>query len=153
LIGVEPYLGGVARLLAYIEEKRLANVRILVDDARLLLASLPDGCLGRVFVLFPDPWPKKRHHKRRLVNRETAAAFARVLRAGGELRVATDDPGYACWMLDALLREPHLEWLAASPRDWRERPADWPETRYEAKARAEGRRPYFFRFRRRAAAP
>ncbi|GBD40806.1 tRNA (guanine-N(7)-)-methyltransferase [bacterium HR39] len=148
-VGVEPYLGGVARLLAAVEEKGLSNVRIVVDDARLLLPRLPDASLARIHVLFPDPWPKKRHHKRRIVNRETVRAFARLLVPGGELRLATDDPGYARWMLEAALAEPRLEWLAERAADWRERPPDWPGTRYEAKARREGRRPVFLRFRRR----
>ncbi len=149
-VGVEPYLGGVAKLLAALEEAGLDNVRVVVDDARLLLPRLPDASFLRIHVLFPDPWPKKRHHKRRIVNRVTVAEFARLLAPGGELRLATDDPGYARWMLEAALAEPRLAWLAERARDWRERPADWPETRYEAKARRQGRRPVFLRFRRRA---
>src|SRR5690606_33622725 len=93
LIGCEPYVSGVARLLAVAEAQELANLRIVVDDARALLAALPDGCLERIFVLFPDPWPKARHHKRRIVNPATAAQFARLLQPGGELRLATDDMG------------------------------------------------------------
>lgn len=149
LLGVEPFVNGVAKLLSVIEAEGLANIRVFTDDARLLLAALPDGCLGRIFVLFPDPWPKKRHHKRRIVNRATVAEFARLLRPGGELRLATDDPGYARWMLDACLAEPRLEWLARRAADWKERPADPPPTRYEQKALAAGRHPVWFRFRRR----
>ncbi len=148
-IGVEPYLTGVAKLLGRIEREGLRNVRILVEDARLLLPLLPDASIARLFVLFPDPWPKKRHHKRRIVNRQTVAEFARILAPGGEARFATDDPGYARWMLEALLGEPRFEWTAETARDWRRRPAeDWPETRYEAKARAQGRCPVYLRFRR-----
>ncbi len=147
-IGVEPFVNGVAALLARIERGRLANIRIFTDDARLLLAALPDASVARLFVLFPDPWPKRRHHKRRLVNRATAAEFARILAPGGELRLATDDAGYARWMLEALLAEPRLDWLAERAADWRERPADQPPTRYERKALAAGRRPIYFRFRR-----
>lgn len=148
-VGVEPFVTGVARLLAEMTAGGLGNIRIFPDDARLLLPALPDGSLGRIFVLFPDPWPKKRHHKRRIVNPETVAEFARLLRPGGELRIATDDVGYARWILAACLAEPRLEWLAERAADWRERPADWPPTRYEQKALAAGRRPVYFRFRRR----
>ncbi len=148
LIGVEPFVNGVARLLSLLERKGCRNVRVLTDDARLLLTALPDASLDRAFVLFPDPWPKLRHQKRRIVNRTTAAELARVLKPGAELRAATDDADYARWMLEALLAEPRLGWTAERAADWRERPADWPATRYEEKALAAGRRPTFLRFRR-----
>jgi tRNA (guanine-N7-)-methyltransferase len=147
-LGVEPFLNGVARLLDAMETRRLANVRVLVDDARLLLAALPDATIERAFVLFPDPWPKARHKKRRIVNPRTVADLARVIRPGGELRLATDDPDYARWMLAAVLAEPRFAWLAERAADWRERPAGSPPTRYEEKALVAGRRPVFFRFRR-----
>jgi tRNA (guanine-N7-)-methyltransferase len=148
LIGCEPYIDGVARLLALAEAARLENLRVVVDDARLLLDALPDRCLERIFVLFPDPWPKTRHHKRRIVNPATAAQFARVLAPGGELRLATDDMSYARWMLQVLSPVRQLAWLARRPRDWRERPPDWPATRYEGKALAAGRRCVYLRFER-----
>jgi tRNA (guanine-N7-)-methyltransferase len=148
LIGCEPFLTGVARLLARRDADRFDNVRIVVDDARLLLDALPDGALERIFVLFPDPWPKARHHKRRIVNPVTAAAFVRVLKPDGELRLATDDLSYARAMLMTLRARPELRWLARSARDWCQRPPDWPPTRYEQKARAAGRRPVFLRFQR-----
>jgi tRNA (guanine-N7-)-methyltransferase len=148
LIGCEPFISGVAKLLAQAELLALTNLRIVVDDARLLLAALPDGCLERIFVLFPDPWPKARHQKRRIVNAATAAQFARLLLPGGELRLATDDMGYARAMLLALLPVRELAWQAMGPSDWRARPADWPATRYEDKAREAGRRCVFLRFRR-----
>jgi tRNA (guanine-N7-)-methyltransferase len=151
-IGVEPFINGVAKLLALVEAQGLDNVRVLMDDARLLLTALPDATIERAFVLFPDPWPKLRHHKRRIVNPRTLAELARVIRPGGELRLATDDPGYRRWMLAALLAEPRFAWLAERASDWRERPDDWPPTRYERKALAAGRRPVFLRFRRAAAA-
>jgi tRNA (guanine-N7-)-methyltransferase len=147
VIGCEPFVNGVARALALAEAERVHNVRILMDDARLLLPALPDGSLERIFVLFPDPWPKARHHKRRIVNPETVRAFARLLVPGGELRLATDDPGYARWMLAAVLRAGSFEWLAERPGDWRARPADWPPTRYEVKACAAGAHPVYLRFR------
>jgi tRNA (guanine-N7-)-methyltransferase len=152
LIGCEPYVAGVARALALIEQRGLCNVRLFMDDARLLMAALPDACLGRIFVLFPDPWPKTRHHKRRIVNPRTAAEFARLLGPGGELRLATDDMGYARAMLLALRTRPELAWQARGPADWRARPADWPPTRYEDKARAAGRACIYLRFGRAAAA-
>ncbi len=146
LIGCEPYVDGVARLLAQAETLGLANLRIVVDDARLLLQALPDRCLERIFVLFPDPWPKTRHHKRRIVNPSTAVQFARLLRPGGELRLATDDMSYARAMLLALLPIRQLAWRAERPSDWRARPPDWPPTRYEAKAREAGRPCVYLRF-------
>jgi tRNA (guanine-N7-)-methyltransferase len=148
LIGCEPFISGIARLLSLIETQGLTNVRLFTDDARLLMPALPDGCLERIFILFPDPWPKTRHHKRRIVNRSTAAEFARLLQAGGELRLATDDMSYARAMLLALRAQPQLQWQAKRPPDWRERPSDWPMTRYETKALAAGRRCVYLRFRR-----
>ncbi|MFO1072980.1 MAG: tRNA (guanosine(46)-N7)-methyltransferase TrmB [Geminicoccaceae bacterium] len=148
LIGVEPFRNGVARLLEAVERRRLANVRVLMDDARLLLAALPDASLTRAFVLFPDPWPKARHHKRRIVNPATAAELARILRPGGRLLLATDDMDYAGWMMAALAGEKRFAWTAERAADWREPPAGWVETRYQAKAQAAGRRPVFLAFER-----
>ncbi len=147
-IGCEPFVNGLAAMLAEIEEAKLANLRLHGDDGRDVLAWLPAASLGRVFVLFPDPWPKKRHRRRRLIAAETLDQIARVLRAGGELRLASDDPDYAAAMLGAASRHGGFEWTARRPADWRERRADWPATRYEEKARAQGRRPYFLVFRR-----
>ena len=152
LIGCEPYVSGVARALSLIQERALGNVRLFMDDARLLMTALPDACLERIFVLFPDPWPKTRHHKRRIVNPRTAAEFARLLRPGGEVRLATDDMSYARAMLLALRARPDLAWQARGPADWRSRPGDWPPTRYEDKALAAGRACVYLRFIRAAAA-
>jgi tRNA (guanine-N7-)-methyltransferase len=148
LIGCEPFINGVARLLALAEAEGIGNIRVVVDDARLLLDALPHACLERIFVLFPDPWPKARHHKRRIVNPATAAAFGRLLRPGGEARLATDDMGYARAMLQAMLSRPEFEWQAERPFDWRDRPSDWPPTRYEQKAIRAGRSCVYLRFRR-----
>ena len=153
LIGCEPFISGVARLLSLIQAQGLTNVRLFTDDARLLMQALPGGCLERIFVLFPDPWPKNRHHKRRIVNAATAAEFARLLQAGGEVRLATDDMGYARAMLLALRGRPELQWQAKRPADWRERPPDWPITRYESKALAAGRACVYLRFRRTSGSP
>ena len=147
LIGCEPYVNGVARLLSLTSDAD--NVRVVIDDARLLLKALPAGSLERVFVLFPDPWPKARHHKRRIVNPETLSDMARALKPGGELRLATDIMSYARPMLAATLADGRFAWLAERPLDWRQRPDDWPATRYEEKARQAGRKPIFLAFRRR----
>jgi tRNA (guanine-N7-)-methyltransferase len=149
IIGCEVFENGIAKLLANVQQRALANVRILTDDARLLIAALPPASIGRVFILFPDPWPKQRHHKRRIVADETLAALAEIMRDGAELRLATDDLDYLAWMLARVPVHPAFAWLADRPPDWRVRPADWPATRYEAKAIAAGRRPYFLRLRRR----
>ena len=148
-IGCEVFENGVAKLLAEIEQRRLANIRLFLDDARLLLATLREASLAHVFILFPDPWPKLRHHKRRIVTRATLDALARVMTDGAELRLATDDRGYLAWMLEHTTGHRDFEWLARRPPDWRERPSDWPATRYEQKAVAAGRSPTFLRFRRR----
>ena len=147
-IGCEPFEEGVVKALTAIETEKLGNIRIHADDARPLLRWLPAQSLARVFILFPDPWPKKRHQKRRLVSKESLELIARVLQAGGELRFATDIGDYARSALFNILENGSFGWLAESPACWRERPADWPETRYERKAEREGRQRYYFRFRR-----
>lgn len=150
MIGCEVFENGIAKLLGEIARQDLANIRILTDDARLLLAALPPESVGRVFILFPDPWPKQRHHKRRIVTRRTLDRLAEIMTDGAELRLATDDVDYLGWMLARVPVHPAFAWLAEGPEDWRSRPADWPATRYEAKAIAAGRRPYFLRLGRRA---
>ena len=149
LIGAEIWHDGIANLLGRIERLGLDNVRILDGDATPLLMSLEPASLERILVLFPDPWPKARHRKRRFVNPQTAALFGELLADGGELRLATDIGDYARAMLLALRGRSELEWSARRPQDWRQRPQDWPETRYEAKARREGRTPLFLTFIRR----
>ena len=148
IIGCEPFEDGVIKALSAIEREGLTNIRVCADDARPLLRLLPESSLGRVFILFPDPWPKKRHRKRRIVSDATLTEITRVLRPGGELRVATDVGEYAGAILEVVRRHPDLRWIAQGPQDWRLRPPDWPQTRYEAKAVAAGRRCYFFRFER-----
>ena len=149
VLGAEVFENGIAKLLAAIERDGLANVRLFVDDARLLLACLPDRSLGRAFILYPDPWPKERHKKRRIVAPETLDQLARTLRPGAELRVATDDADYAAWIANTLAGRSDFVVLACVDGDWPDRPADWPATRYEQKAAAAGRRPQFFRLARR----
>jgi tRNA (guanine-N7-)-methyltransferase len=150
IIGCEPYIAGIAALLGTLADTEYPRVRIFADDARLLIEALADASIGRAFVLFPDPWPKTRHHKRRLISGSTVAALARVLADGAELRLASDHLEYTRWMLDHVRRDAAFEWLARRPGDWRARPDDWPETRYEAKARAAGAHPTFLRFIRRS---
>ena len=145
-IGCEPFEDGVVKLLSAIELEGIANVRVCAGDARPLLRLLPGASIGRAFILFPDPWPKKRHHKRRLISAATLAELARIMRPGAELRIATDIGAYASAILRAVLASPAFHWTAAGPQDWRERTSDWPQTRYEQKAAAEGRHCYYFRF-------
>jgi tRNA (guanine-N7-)-methyltransferase len=149
LIGCEVFEPGIARLLAQIERRQLDNIRVFADDARLLIAALSPASIDRVFILFPDPWPKRRHEKRRIVSRETLDALSVIMTDGGELRLATDDRNYLFWMLERLTDHPDFEWLVRGPCDWRERPDDWPPTRYEEKARAAGRVPSFLQMKRR----
>jgi tRNA (guanine-N7-)-methyltransferase len=134
LIGAEPYEAGVAKLLSHMADDPPPNVRIHEGDARQIIEALPDACLGRVFILFPDPWPKTRHHKRRFIQTEMLDQLARVMKQGAELRFASDDAGYAEWTLERVLAHPAFAWTAKGPSDWRTRPPDWPQTRYEAKA-------------------
>jgi tRNA (guanine-N7-)-methyltransferase len=148
-IGCEVFENGIVKLLGEID-RRLTNIRLYPDDARALLAVLRPGSIGRVFILFPDPWPKARHHKRRLIAPATLDRLAEIMTDGAELRLATDDPSYLAWMLEHTTAHPAFAWTARRPTDWRERPADWPATRYEQKARKAGRVPAFLRFERRA---
>ncbi len=146
IIGCEPYTQGVAALLSAVATNRLGNIRVLADDARSLLDTLPDASVGRLFALFPDPWPKARHHKRRFVSRETLDACSRIMRDGAELRFATDLAEHCRWILYQVRCHDSFVWLARSPPDWRVRPDDWPQTRYEAKAIMHGRQPVYLRF-------
>jgi len=149
LIAAEPFVNGVASLAGRIEAEGVANIRLHDEEAKPLLDWLPPASISRAFILFPDPWPKRRHWKRRIVSPATLAALARVMVPGAELRVATDIGDYVRTTLQALLASPDFDWPALTPDDWRVRPADWPMTRYEAKALAAGRRCYYFRFSRR----
>ncbi len=148
LIGCEPFEEGLAKVLTAIEEQGLENIRLYGDDARELLRIMPEGSVRRAFVLFPDPWPKKKHQKRRLVSGPLFDLLARVVVQGGELRIATDIADYARTILMAVQRQSAFEWLAAGGGDWSVRPHDWPETRYEQKARREGRPCCYLRLRR-----
>jgi tRNA (guanine-N7-)-methyltransferase len=133
LLGAEPFVNGQAAALAHIDQAALTNVRLHPGDARALMARLPDACLSRLFVLFPDPWPKTRHKKRRLVSPEFIADAARLLRSGGRLRMATDWADYADWTLRHFAGAPAFRWTAERADDWRAPPADHVPTRYQAK--------------------
>lgn len=148
-IGIEPFINGMAKALAAIDARGLKNIRLYHGDAIDLLAWLPDASLAAVYLLYPDPWPKRRHWKRRFVQDRTVAEIARVLRAGGEFRFASDIDDYAAWTLIRLLRQPAFEWTAERADDWRKPWPDFHGTRYEAKAKREGRVPCYLTFRRR----
>lgn len=149
LIGAEPFINGVAQLLQKIDADGLTNIRVRHGDARPLIEALPADSLSRIYVLHPDPWPKKRHFKRRMISPWFFAEAARLLKSGGELRVASDIPDYVRWTLMHAQNSPAFVWTAETAADWRMRPNDWPQTRYEAKARREGRPPAYLKFRRR----
>ncbi len=133
VLGAEPFLNGVASALRHIEEAELANVRLHPGDARDLMGRLPDESLARIFILFPDPWPKLRHHKRRLFDAAFLDEAARLLAPGGRLRFATDWADYADQALAAVAADPRWLWTAEAADDWRQAPADHVATRYEAK--------------------
>jgi tRNA (guanine-N7-)-methyltransferase len=133
IIGCEPFLNGVGSLLRHIEDNGLKNVRVVADDARPLIDTLPDASLDRIFILFADPWPKARHNKRRFIQTETVNAFARVLKPGGRVRFATDWADYADWALRFFRESPDFDWLAEAPSDWTKPPEDHLTTRYETK--------------------
>ena len=148
LIGAEPYQMGMAKLLTKLEETPLNNALLYEGDGSDIIQALPDASLGRFFLLFPDPWPKTRHHKRRFLQMEMLDNLFRVLKPGAELRFATDDKSYLPFALERLCAHPGFEWLAQGHTDWKSRSTDWPPTRYETKA-IRGL-PTFLRFARRA---
>jgi tRNA (guanine-N7-)-methyltransferase len=147
-IGCEPFVNGMAKALAQIEARAIANVRLHFGDAIEIIRWLPPARLLRVDLLYPDPWPKKRHWKRRFVQGATIAEIARILAPGGEFRFATDWPDYAAWTLQRLTGAPEFDWTAERADDWRRPWAGFTETRYEAKAKREGRTPCYLVFRR-----
>lgn len=148
LIGCEPYIDGVAAALSAVDDANQENIRIFPDDAATLLDVLAPASLSRVFILFPDPWPKKKHHRRRFVSEEHLDMLAEVMQDGAELRFATDHRDYCRWTLKHLARRNDFEWCAERPGDWRFRPDDWPPTRYEEKARRGGVRCVYLSYRR-----
>lgn len=162
-IGIEVFKNGVANLLTLITgikqgtdlpkkiellKNREDNIRIFDDDARLLFNKIPDGFVDRVFLLFPDPWPKKRHANRRFVNDDNLKELARIIKKGGILRIATDHKVYKSWTLRTMHKCPYFKWTAKCSDDWRKEPKDWVKTKYQQKAIREGRKPVFFEYER-----
>jgi tRNA (guanine-N7-)-methyltransferase len=148
-IGVEPFVDGMAKGVAGVERLGLKNVRLFADDAVLLLDVLPEASLSGVDLLYPDPWPKTRHWKRRFVSDRNLARLARVMRAGALFRFASDIESYVAWTLAHVRRSPDFEWTAERAAHWRAPWPGWPGTRYEAKAIREGRRGTYLTFCRR----
>ena len=147
-IGCEPFLNGVVGALGHVRDQALGNVRLHMGDALTVLERLPDGSLERVYLLHPDPWPKARHAKRRMVNPGPLDLIAAKLKPGAEFRLSTDDPTYCRWATMVMNGRRDFEWLANEAADFLNRPADWPETRYERKARRQGHEVWYFRYRR-----
>ena len=148
-IGCEPFLNGVVGALGHIRDGNLANVRLHMGDALEVVERLPDASLSRVYLLHPDPWPKARHAKRRMMNHGPLDAIAAKLKPGGEFRLGTDDPTYCRWSMMVMNQRRDFAWTATGPMDFLTRPADWPETRYERKARRQGHEVWYFRYIRR----
>lgn len=147
--GCEPFITGVASLLGHMAERQLSNIRIIHDDARLFVRALPAACLDRLYILFPDPWPKKRHNKRRIVHDETIGDYARILKKGGHLIMATDIADYAQWMQDVLSKRSEFDLLHKGDREsMAQRGESWPITRYEQKGIEAGRGSEFFIYQR-----
>jgi tRNA (guanine-N7-)-methyltransferase len=148
LVGCEPFLNGVVAALAGFRREQLLNVRLRRGDAQALVEAAPEGFFSRVFILYPDPWPKRRHRKRRVLAVGMIEALARAMRRGGELRFVTDVDDYAGWTLKRFLASPHFRWTANRADDWRRPWPEWRPTRYEAKARKEGRGSVYLTFTR-----
>ncbi len=147
-IGCEPFLNGVVGALAHVRDERLDNVRLHMGDALDVLERLPDASLSRVYLLHPDPWRKARHAKRRMVNHGPLDLIAAKLKPSAEFRLGTDDPTYCRWAMMVMNQRRDFTWLAERAHDFLDRPADWPETRYERKARRQGHEVWYFRYRR-----
>ncbi len=164
-IGVEVYQNGVANLLSLLtgikegdeccaadeicfSNGRGDNVRVYDDDVRLLFAALPDGAFTKIYLLFPDPWPKKKHAGRRFINPDNLRELSRLLKKGGILQIATDHQVYKRWVMEQMRHNQDFEWTAKCSNDWRLPPADWHETKYQRKAIREGRKPVFFEYKR-----
>ena len=163
-VGIEVYKNGVANLLNILTgiregsecpadgavdfaDGRVDNIRVFDDDARLLFDHLPDAVFDKIYLLFPDPWPKKKHAARRFVNPDNLNQLSRLLKKGGILQIATDHQVYKRWVMEQMRQRPDFVWTAKCSDDWRNPPADWHETKYQRKAIREGRRPVFFEYR------
>lgn len=147
-IGCEPFLNGVVGALGHIRDQKLDNVRLHMGDALTVLERLPDASLDGVYLLHPDPWPKARHAKRRMINHGPLDVIAAKLKPGAEFRLGTDDPTYCRWSMMVMGQRRDFTWTAKRSADFLERPADWPQTRYDQKARRHGKEVWYFRYRR-----
>ena len=147
-IGAEPFVNGVASLLRHIKTHQLSNIRIWDDDVRLILPALPIAGVSQVFIMFPDPWPKKRHAARRILQPEMMDVLAQLIRPSGQLLLASDEPTAKGWLLQTAMSHPQFFWTARRPADWRKRSLCIPATRYMAKAEQESRQPSWFIFER-----
>ncbi len=147
ILACEPFINGVATLLPKLSDQGIGNVRVHAGDARDLFDVLPDACLSRIYLLYPDPWPKARHHRRRFVNTENIDVLWTRMKEGAELRIATDIPDYVRHSLEVLMSRKDCHWCAERARDWREPWSGWFSTRYEQKALREGRTPHYLAFR------
>lgn len=147
-IACEPFLNGVASLLKRVSTDRLRNIRIFTDDALPLIRRFTEGKINRLFILFPDPWPKSRHKKRRIITTSNVTSFANIMADNGELRFSTDHLEYAKWTLLTMLKHEWFYWTAEKSSDWQNRPEDWPLTRYEYKAFKDNKKPIFLQFKR-----
>jgi tRNA (guanine-N7-)-methyltransferase len=145
MIGAEPYMHGVGSLLKYMANDDAPNIRIVPDDMRPVMKLLPDGSVERIYLLFPDPWRKARHYKRRILSHLFLDEAARLLPKGGVLQLATDHQDYSVWMLEHIFQRKDFAWAAQSYRDWHEPPAEWVPTRYESKAKKQGRLPVYLK--------
>ena len=145
-IGCEPFLNGVVGALGHIRDGGLDNVRLYMGDALAVVERLPDASLDAVYLLHPDPWPKARHAKRRMMNHGPLDLIAAKLKPGAEFRLGTDDPTYCRWSMMVMAQRRDFTWQAQRPADFLQRPADWPETRYERKARGDGHEVWYFRY-------
>ena len=145
-LGAEPFINGVAALCGHIHEHALSNVRIWPEDVRVLLPQFTESSFAGAFILFPDPWPKSRHRARRILQPTLLAELKRLIRPGGSLLLASDEPVAKGWIMQSMINADGFSWQATSPRDWRSPPVGWPGTRYMAKAEREGRVPNWFQF-------
>ena len=148
LLAQNPFINGVASLLRHIDEQQLGNIRIWPDDVRLILPTIDTASLAGAFIMFPDPWPKRRHAGRRILQPAFLDQLATIIRPGGKLVLASDDPTAKSWLLQAAIAHVGFVWTARRPKDWRQRPADLPETRYMKKAYRAERLSSWFQFRR-----